>query len=151
VRVERELVLPETPERVWAFLTDWERQASWMLDVDDVAILTPKREGVGVRLGARTRVFGIPAFTDLLEVTEWSPPRRLRVEHRRLVHGSGVWSLDPTPDGTRFTWTEEVSLPLPVIGELMLAAYRPIQRWLMGRAMSGFRDYVVASGPGRES
>jgi hypothetical protein len=96
-------------------------------------------------------VFGIPAFTDLLEVTEWSPPRRLVVEHRRFLRGAGVWSLEPTPDGTRFTWTEQVSLPLPVIGELMLALYRPVQRWLMGRAMRSFRDYVVASGPGWSS
>jgi hypothetical protein len=149
VRVERSVVLPETPERAWVLLTDWERQASWMLDVDDIEVLTPAREGVGVRLAARTRVLGIPAFTDLLEVTGWSPPRRLRVEHLRLVHGSGIWTLDPTPDGTAFTWTEDVSLSIPVVGELMLAVYRPIQGWLISRALAAFRGYVIASGSSR--
>ena len=144
-------MLPERPERVWELLADWERQASWMPDVDDITILTPTREGVGVQLAARTRVFGIPAFTDMLEVTEWDPPTCLRVEHRRLVHGSGVWLLEPTPEGTRFEWTEEVSLPVPLLGEVMLACYRPIQRWLMGRAMRAFRDYVIAAGPGARS
>jgi hypothetical protein len=145
--VHREIVLPDTSERVWELLVDWERQASWMPDVDDVAVLTPMRDGMGVRLAARTRVFGIPAFTDMLEVTRWEPPTCLRVEHRRLVHGSGVWLLEPTPEGTRFEWTEEVSLPVPLVGELMLAWYRPVQRWLMGRSMRAFRAYVVAAGP----
>ena len=147
MRIERSIELPETPERVWPLLTDWERQASWMLDVGDVEVLTQAREGVGVRLSARTRVLGIPAFTDLLTVTEWSPPRRLRIEHRGLVLGSGVWSLDPAPGGTRFTWREEVSLSVPLVGGLMLVGYRPVQRWLMGRALAAFRDHVVASVP----
>ncbi len=149
MRVERAVVLPETPERAWALLTDWERQPSWMLDADRVEVLSSRREGVGVRLGVRTRVLGVPAFTDLLEIAEWSPPRRLRVEHRRFVRGSGVWSLEPAPYGATFTWLEEVRLPVPLLGELLLTCYRPVMRWLMGRTLDAFRRYVVASGPGR--
>jgi Polyketide cyclase / dehydrase and lipid transport len=151
VRVQREIVLPETSERVWELLIDWERQATWMPDVDDIEILTPSRAGMGVRLAARTRVFGVPAFTDMLEVTEWVPATCLRIEHRRLVRGSGEWLLETVPGGTRFVWTEEVSLPVPLLGELLLVFYKPVQRWIMGRSMRAFRSYVVATGPARSA
>jgi hypothetical protein len=50
--------------------------------------------------------------------------------------------------GTRFTWTEDIRLAVPVVGELAARCYRPVMRMLMGRAMEGLRRYVIAIGPG---
>jgi len=130
-------------------LMDWERQADWMLDADSVTVVSPHREGVGVRLAVRTRLFGIPAFTEPMEVIGWEPPRELRIAHGGPVAGAGTWRLESTDDGTRFTWTEDIRLRVPLIGGLAARLYAPVMRWLMGRAMAGLRAHVIASGPRR--
>jgi hypothetical protein len=145
VRVEASTDLPVPPESAWAFLTRWEDQARWMRDADRVDVLTPQREGLGVRLAVRTRVFGVPAFTEELEVTAWDAPRRLEIAHRSVIHGRGIWTFEGDATGTTFTWVEDLSLPIPVLGELALLVYRPFLRMLMRGALRGLRRYVIAS------
>ncbi len=126
---------------------DWERQADWMLDADVVRVVSAHREGIGVRLAVKTRIAGLPAFTEPMEVLGWDPPRRLEIRHGSLVAGMGVWTLEPTVVGTRFTWSEDIRLAVPVAGEFAALAYRPIMRILMDRAMTGLRRHIIATGP----
>lgn len=151
MRVTRSIVLPVPPAEAWAVLIDWERQANWMRDADRVEVCTPQREGVGVRIAVRTRVFNVPAFTEVLEVVRWEPCSRLEIAHRSFVRGTGAWVLEPVDGGTRFTWSEILELPVPVLGELALRVYRPFMYLLMGSAMDGLRAYLIASGPRRET
>ena len=147
--VERVIVLPVPIEEAWTALMDWERQADWMLDADSVTVVSDEREGVGVRLAVRTRLFGVAAFTEPMEVVGWDPPRRLDIRHGSLVTGTGAWMLDPIEGGTRFTWQEDIRLSVPVFGEFAAAIYRPIMSMLMRRAMAGLRSYLIAAGPAR--
>ena len=135
-------MLPVPPPAAWAVLTDWERQAEWMRDADRVEVRSARREGVGTLLAVRTRVLHVPLFTELLEVTGWDPPRELRIAHRSFIRGTGTWSLEPAGAGTRFRWTEELALPVPLLGEVALLAYRPFMRHLMGGAMRDLRARV---------
>ena len=133
MRVEADVVLGVPPAEAWIRLLDWERQADWMRDADRVEVLTSHRQGAGVRVAVKTRVLGIPLFTERLEVTAWEPPRRIELAHRSLVRGRGEWRLEPVDGGarTRFTWSEDLSLGVPVLGPILLACYRPFMRWLM--------------------
>ena len=149
MQVRREIVLPTTPEEAWAVLTDWERQADWMLDADRVEVVSQGREGAGVRLAVKTRIAGLPAFTEPMEVTGWEPPRGLEIRHGGPVAGEGSWELAKVEGGTRFTWTEDIRLAVPLVGEAAAWCYRPVMRVLMGRAMEGLRRYVIAIGPPR--
>jgi carbon monoxide dehydrogenase subunit G len=149
MHVEREIVLPTTPDEAWRILVDWERQADWMLDADRVEVVSETRVGVGVRLAVKTRLFGVPVFTEPMEVTRWDPPRRLEIRHGSLVSGAGVWMLVPVAGGTRFHWSEDVRLHVPLVGELAARLYRPLARTLMGRAQRSLRDHVIAIGPMR--
>lgn len=142
VRLREGAVLAAPPERVWALLGDWERQAGWMPDVASVRVLGADRE-LGARLAVRTRVLGIPLTTDLVEVTRWEPPSRLAIVHAGFVSGAGEWLLrEVGPDGrpggtgsTRFTWLEVLRMPPPVLGELALRAYAPVQRAMLRRSI----------------
>jgi uncharacterized protein YndB with AHSA1/START domain len=145
MRVDASIDLPVPPELAWAFLTRWEDQARWMKDADRVDVLTTEREGLGVRLAVRTRVCGVPAFTEELEVTAWDPPSRLEIAHRSFLQGRGIWTFEGDATGTNFTWVEDVSIPVPVLGELALLVYRPFLRTLMRGALRGLRRYVIAS------
>ena len=139
--------LPCPPDEAWAILLAWERQADWMLDADRVEVVSANREGVGVRLAVRTRILGLPAFTEPMEVIGWEPPRRLVLRHGGLIAGEGAWTLTPEPGGTRFVWTEDVRLSVPIAGAAVARLYAPMLRGLMRRAAAGLRAAVIASGP----
>ncbi|HEY2803247.1 MAG TPA: SRPBCC family protein [Actinomycetota bacterium] len=135
--------LPIGPEELWRLLTDWERQSRWMPDAASVRVLTGRREGAGVQLAVRSRVFRVPLFTERLEVVAWEPPRRLVIAHRSFIHGVGVWRVDPVPGGSLFRWVEEISLPIPLLGWIALAVYRPVMRRLMRGAMRDLRALAI--------
>jgi uncharacterized protein YndB with AHSA1/START domain len=147
VRIERSITLPASPEEAWRVLVQWESQPRWMGDADRVEVVSAAREGVGVRLGVRTRILGVPAFTEPIEVTGWAPPARLEVRHGGPVAGSGAWTLEPVDGGSHLTWTEEARLAVPVLGEFAAWLYAPVLRWFMGRALRDLRRYVIALGP----
>ena len=135
VRVSAQTGLALPPWEGWSRLVAWEDQIAWIKDAVSVRVLTSHRQGVGVIVAVRTRVLGVPLLTDHLEVTVWDPPRRLVMAHRGVVRGVGEWLLQPAGGGTRFTWTEELALPVPILGELVLLAYRPFMRRLMRRSL----------------
>ncbi len=143
MRFVQRILLGAPPERVWEVLSDWERQASWMPDVAWVRPIGPGRE-LGARLEVRTKVFGVPAATDLLTVTAWEPPRRLATRHVGVVKGAGEWRLEPTRGGggTDFRWIEDIRLPPPLVGDLALWIYSPWQRWMLRRSAANLQRLV---------
>jgi len=149
MRVETVIELPVLPSRAWDVLTDWERQADWMLDADRVTVRSSIREGVGVRLAVHTRIAGVPAFVEPMFVVGWDPPHRLTLRHGGAVVGTGTWRLEAIDSGTRFTWTEDIRLRVPGVGALAARAYAPVMRRLMGRAGVRLREHIIATGPGR--
>ena len=145
MRVEASRDLPATPERVWEQIRRWEDQSRWIRDAVWVRVLTREREGVGVRVRVLNRVLLVPLFTEQLEVTGWEPSRRIVMAHRSFVGGTGIWSLEATDGGTRFTWTEELSLPIPLLGELALLVYRPFLRRLMRGSLANLQRLVAST------
>ena len=144
MRFEQAAVIGAPPERVWSVVSDWERQASWMPDVSRIEVRGPKRE-LGASMTVRTKVFGIPAATDLVRVTVWEPPRRLVVDHVGVVTGTGQWRLDPVDErSTRFTWIEEIRMMPPVLGSIALWLYAPWQRWMLRRSIRNLRRIAEA-------
>ena len=145
MRLEVEIAIGATPERVWPILTDWERQATWMPDVAWIRVVGPQR-GPGTRLKVRTKVFGMAAVTDQVRVVVWEPPSRVVAEHRGLVAGIGEWLLEEAGEGTRLTWREALRMPPPVLGDLALWVYRPWQRWMLRRSLENLRGLVERTG-----
>jgi carbon monoxide dehydrogenase subunit G len=139
MRFEQATVIGAPPESVWSVVSDWERQASWMPDVSRIEVRGPERE-LGASMAVRTKVFGIPAATDLVRVTVWEPPRRLVVDHVGVVTGTGEWRLDPVDErSTRFTWIEEIRMMPPVLGSIALWLYAPWQRWMLRRSIRNLK------------
>ena len=145
MNVSSEIALAAPIERVWELLVRWEDQARWMRDACSVRLLTEQHEGVGTRIGVKTRVLNVPLFTERLEVTIWEAPRRLVIAHRSLVRGVVVWRLQPFEGGTWFSWTEELALPIPILGELALRVYRPFMRRLMDGALANLQAWVASA------
>jgi hypothetical protein len=145
VQVEASAVLPVGPERAWAFALRWEDQPRWIRDAVWVRVVTPERDGVGARIEVRNRVLHVSLFTEQLEVTAWDPPRRVEMRHLGFVRGVGTWWFEPDVTGTRFTWTEELSLPIPFLGEVALWVYRPFMRRLMRSGLANLQRLLDAT------
>jgi uncharacterized protein YndB with AHSA1/START domain len=143
VRVSR--VLPAPPDQVWKHIRRWEEQARWIRDAVWVRVLSEEREGEGVRVRVLNRVFGIPLFTEQLEVVEWDPPNRLDMAHRSFVRGVGTWELRERGAATVFAWTEELWLPVPVLGALALWVYRPFLRRLMNGSLANLQTLIEST------
>lgn len=121
-------------EAVWEAVTDWVGQGEWMLGTR-VEVTGP---GDGRRLGARLSAItgvGPVAFTDPMEITEWTVPgaggvRRCVVRHLgRVVRGEGVFEvLELGPERARFLWSERLDLPLGVLGRIGWPIVRPVFR-----------------------
>ena len=55
-------------------------------------------------------------------------------------------SLEPVAGVTNLRWTEELWLPIPVLGELFLALYRPVLTRLMRRSLENLRRGLLRKG-----
>jgi hypothetical protein len=150
MRVRRSIDLPCGAEEAWAVLTDWERQADWMLDADAVEVTSEAREGIGVTLAVRTRLLQVPAFTDTIEVVAWEPPTELVIAHGPPIRGRGIWAFVEHDGATTFTWTEEVELAGSALGGIVAACYAPVLGVLMRRSLRGLRGSIIARGPVRD-
>ena len=138
MRLEIEVPVDAPRAVVWDVLTDWERQADWMLDARAVHVLTPDRRGRGVTIRVPTRLLGA-TVQDVMRVTRWEDQRLLEVVHLgRIITGTGAFGLqdDPRTGGTVLTWEEEVDPPLGAVGEwgasLLLPVFERIFRRSLG-------------------
>ncbi|HEY5186298.1 MAG TPA: SRPBCC family protein [Actinomycetes bacterium] len=120
------VIVDAPPEALWAAVTDWERQSEWMLGTR-VRVVAGPAEGVGARLEAFTGV-GRAGFVDSMVVTEWDPPWRATVLHTgRVVRGTGLFEVLALPGGrSRFVWSEDLELPLGLVGRLGFPVVRPV-------------------------
>jgi len=145
MRVDVSRKLTVAPDRVWSTIERWEEQSRWIRDAVWVRLLTRERTGAGARVEVMNRVLHVPLFTEQLEVVGWDPPRRMVMAHRSFVRGTGTWSLEPVDGSTMFTWTEELSLPIPMLGELALLVYRPFLRRLMRGSLANLQRLISAT------
>ncbi|HZU56391.1 MAG TPA: SRPBCC family protein [Actinocrinis sp.] len=122
-------VLVSAPvQEVWDATTDWERQSGWMLGTR-VRGTAQGGRGVGGGIEAWTGI-GPIGFLDTMVITAWEPPHRCLVEHTgRLLKGSGAFEVADAGDGvSRLTWTEDIKLPLGVLGRIGWPLVRPVVR-----------------------
>jgi carbon monoxide dehydrogenase subunit G len=105
-RFRFDVVVPGTPDEVWARLWDLDRHTRHIpLTVVDGGPLGP-----GVRFTGRTGV-GTVAFDDVMEVTGWTPPHRAVIDKvGRVLGGRIEVVLMPQGDRTRLQWRQEYAV-----------------------------------------
>lgn len=136
-----DVLVDAPPEVVFEALADWEAQGRWMVGTR-VWADGPAR-GVGGRISAFTGV-GRLGFLDTMEITQWDPPRLVRVRHTgTVVRGGGVFEVLALPGGrSRFIWREELDLPLGAVGRAGFAVVRPLFVAGLARSLGRFARLV---------
>jgi hypothetical protein len=136
--------IPASPESVWDVLADLEHQATWMVDVRTLDIVTEQKQGAGAVMRVTSDLFGLPVVKDVMAITRWEPPRRMDVEHRGQFAGTGCFILDRADNGTIFTWIEDFQPPLGPLGELGFSvAVRPHLMRVFARSMANVRRLAI--------
>lgn len=145
-RIEASTHIEAPPARVWEVLTNWERQAEWMVDAHDVRVVSDHRTGVGVVIDCPTDVLAGIVVTDRMKVTRWEQERVLEVTHLgRVIKGFGAFELHATDQGTHLVWWEEATAPLGGLGEAVAqVVVVPYVRRLFRRSLAGFKRVAEA-------
>ena len=130
VRVEASIELKVDPDTAVAAVVDLPSQEKWIIATRLYAI-----EGevsipqVGSRMAAFTGLVGV-GFLDTMVVTEYDPPWRWVTQHEgEFVQGVGIFEVEPSLGGCRFTWGEELELPFGFIGRLGWPLVKPFARF----------------------
>ena len=93
-------------EDVFGVLTHVENVPKWNRNAIDVKLLTPGPMRVGSRRQATIRGFAGRPTTNIAEMVEFEPNRRMLVQ---CVEGQFTWQalieLAPIPEGTALDWT----------------------------------------------
>ena len=110
-RIVVSTVIAAPPAVVWSDIEDVASHVGWMADAVAIRFLGDRHAGVGTLFECDTRV-GPFTLTDVMEITEWEPARRMGVRHVGVVTGDGVFTLRSRRGGrTRFTWRERLTFP----------------------------------------
>lgn len=134
---------------VWDAAVDWDTQGDWMLGTR-VAGTAQGGRGVGGGIEAFTGL-GPLGVLDTMVITEWDPPRRCAVRHTgRVVRGGGVFEVVALgPGRSRFVWSEQLELPLGLVGRAGFALLRPLFVAGVRLSLRRFAEQVAARHAGR--
>jgi hypothetical protein len=144
VTLEARVDVDAAPDVVWAAVTDWPTQGKWIPGTV-VGVVEGDGRSIGSRLFAFTGIADI-GFLDIMEITEWQPPRRCRVRHLgRLLRGYGVFAVEPRGQAATFVWTEELQPPFGPLGHAGLRLGRPVFEALLRRAARSFAAWCTSS------
>ncbi|OZM75118.1 polyketide cyclase [Amycolatopsis antarctica] len=134
----------------WLALTDWERQGEWMLGTE-VRVAEGNGRSVGSTLSAFTGIGGI-GFTDTMEIVSWEPPLRCTVRHLgKIVRGTGAFHVqEKGPQRSVFVWSEQLQLPLGIVGRLGWPLVRPVFTLGLRHSLDRFARYAESYVVGAE-
>ncbi|WP_338701853.1 SRPBCC family protein [Streptomyces sp. Q6] len=127
---------PLSAAEAWQRLTEWERHGD-VVPLTRVTVPTPPPTAVGTRFVARTGIGRRLGFDDTMEVVEWQPPHRCRMEKRgTFVTGWAEFEVrEREGGGARVEWREDIGVRgVPKAADPLLAA---AGRRMFGRAMNG--------------
>jgi hypothetical protein len=137
----------DAPEHeTFAGAVDWAGQGQWMLGTT-VRPVSQGGQGVGARIEAWTGV-GPLGFLDTMEITRWEPPRSCHVLHTgKVVKGTGAFDVEPRgPGRSTFVWSEELELPLGVLGRLGWPLVKPFFVFGVRLSLTRFARWVERGG-----
>jgi len=122
MRVQRSTEIAAPPEKIWPFMVEPENILKWCITFQKFEYTGEKRSSIGTTFYVEEKAGPMPLMKLIFRVTEWVENERLAF---RKTSGTGVkgyeqgWTVKVTPDGSRFTFMEEVELPFGIIGKLM--------------------------------
>ena len=142
VYLELAVDIQASASAVWQGITNWPAQGQWMM-----ATSVHSLDGDGHQVGARLEAFtgiGKLGFLDTMTITAWDPPNRCDVVHTgSVVKGTGSFEVAVIHEqASRFIWSEELEIPLGVIGKIGFFFVKPLFLFGIRRSLAKFAHLV---------
>jgi len=102
IKEHREIVVPQTRDTVFAFLTDETKLTSWVDGIVSIEPFGEPSEGLGSK--ARVKI-NVPVEMEVVSTTtEWEPPYRVAwsVDVPEMA-STQTYTLEPVAEGTQIT------------------------------------------------
>lgn len=121
MKIQKAIEIHAPPEKIWPFFVEPEKVLQWYSTFRKFEYTGSQHSGVGTPVYIEEQAGG-PLMKLNFEATEWEQNTKLALQ---MVSGSGVksyhqiWLLENIPSGSRFTFTEEIELPMGIIGKLL--------------------------------
>jgi uncharacterized membrane protein len=117
-KIEKLIDIKATPEKVFNYIKDLEKQPEWMPSIKSHKITSERKEGKGITTHCITEPGGRKVEWDA-EVIEWEENKKLAWECKPPLKNKGRFTLEPTSEGTNFMIEMEYELPYSVIGKII--------------------------------
>ena len=146
MRIQKTIEIEAAPEKVWPFFVEPEKVLQWYITFKPFEYTGSQREGVGTPLYIEEQAAGLTMKMHF-EVTDWKENEKLCL---RMVSGSGaksyqqMWSLEPTPAGSCFTFAEEIVFPLGIVGRLIGFFGQRVSSATVEKIQAGLKSLVEA-------
>lgn len=149
--IERIVAAP--PQRVWEVVTDWEGYARWIPLT--TMHLDQGSAGVGWSFAGLTGI-GRVRFSDVMRITDWTPPPEAGpgtfrlVKVGRLLAGWAEVTVLPLDGGqrTRLLWRENIVIRPIIVGRLLAPLTDRLNLALFSKVVDHMTaEAVLAPGP----
>lgn len=128
-KIEKSIEIFKSPEEVFSYLKELDRMPEWMSTCKSHEITSDKRYGVGVTTHYVAEHGGKIVEWDST-VTEWEENRKIAWKCEEPSKNTGMFILEPSPNGTKVTLIMEYEIPIPLLGGLIdkLVVSKSIER-----------------------
>jgi uncharacterized protein YndB with AHSA1/START domain len=121
MKVEQTIEIEAPPERVWSFMTESEKILEWYIPLQKLEYTSEQRSGVGAPFYFEESAPGGSLKLHCV-VTEWVENEAFAF---RMTSGNLLksyeerWTVEATPSGSSFTFSEKGEFPYAIIGKLI--------------------------------
>jgi len=148
-----ERLVDAPPQRVWEVITDWEGYARW------IPLTTMRLDQGPARVGwsfAGLTGIGRLRFSDVMRITDWTPPPEAGpgtfrlVKVGRLLAGWAEVTVLPLDGGqrTRLLWRENIVIRPIIVGRLVAPLTDRLNEVLFSKVVDDMAaEAVLAPGP----
>jgi uncharacterized protein YndB with AHSA1/START domain len=145
MKVQKSIAIEASRQSIWPFLVQPAKILEWYEAMHRLEYRGEQRGGVGTTFYAEEEAAGHLMKLNFV-ITDWVEYERIafKMTSSDFVKSyEQTWTLEPVPTGTRFTYTEDITLPYGAAGKLLgLFAHRRSQSTLgaMLGKLKGFAE-----------
>ncbi len=104
-KIQSNIIIQQPIETVFAFVSNFENDTKWWLNVTESRIISELKQGVGTTYRQTAQFMG-KHFNSVLAITAYEPPKQVTLESvESAIPFVALFTFEPVQQGTRITMT----------------------------------------------
>jgi hypothetical protein len=142
--VQRSIDIARQGDKIWPFLTSPDKVMKWYTSMQKFEYRGEQHSGVGIPFYFEEEAAGRLMKLNFI-TTEWVENQILafKMTSGEFLKGyTQRWTIEPTPSGSRFTYTEDIKLPYGVFGNFLGVFARRSSQATLGKMLTTLKSLV---------